>query len=95
MAKDILIGTDGDLLIQSGNLVFGEADSQNLENLLLLNVGDLKWNPMLGCGMIRLTNSRINPQILIRDITLNLKADGWKDIKVSITGMDIKVDATR
>lgn len=95
MVKDILLDTNHDILLKDGNLVFGDASAQNLEVILILNVGELKWNPLLGCGMIRLTQGRINPQVVIRDIELVLKADGWKNIKVTIIGGDITVDATR
>jgi hypothetical protein len=95
MAKDILTDIDGDVLLNNNDLAAGDGDAQNLERLLMLNTGELKHAPLLGCNMIRLTNGRINPQVVIRDIELNLKADAWKNVNVDIKGGDIKVDAIR
>jgi hypothetical protein len=95
MAKDFILDSENDLLLKDGDLVFEDADAQNLQAILMINPGGLIWQPLLGSGLIRLTNGKIDPQRIIRDINVNLKSDGWKNIKINIQGTEIKVDATR
>lgn len=98
MAKDFLLDTDGDLLQKDGDLVFDEADGQNIESLLFLNQGDLKYAPITGVGILKITNARIgSTQVVEGNIKQQLMADNWKDESVSfdsITG-NISVDAVR
>lgn len=95
MAKDILLDSDGDLLLIDGDIVFDEANSQNIESLMMLNQGELKNSPLTGVGIIRVTNARINRQLIIRDIRMQLDVDGWKDTEVQFDGENINVSGLR
>lgn len=95
MAKDILTDETGDIIIANGDLNFGNNDAQHIEDICMLSSGELKYAPRLGAGLVRLTNGRINPQAVVRDVELNLRADNWKQTKVKVIGSDIQVDAVR
>lgn len=98
MAKDIMLGSDGDLLQKDGDIVFDESDGQNIEALLLLNQGDLKYSAVTGVGIMRITNSRLaNRQVVEGNIKQQLNADNWKDesIKFDPATGNISVDAVR
>ena len=90
MAKDILTDDDRDLLFTaSGDLVFGDGDSQALERVALLNQGELKANPILGYGAGRLINSRLDKIVEEGKLRQQLLADKWVNIKVDINGQDV------
>jgi hypothetical protein len=98
MAKDFLLNTDGDLDLRDGDIAFDEADGQSLEALLFLGQGDLKYAPLTGVGIVRITNSKVGgSQILEGVIKQQLLADNWRVAVVffdTITG-DINVNALR
>lgn len=98
MAKDFLLDTDGDLFQKNGDLVFDEADGQNIESLLLLNQGDLKYSPITGVGLFKITNARIgSTQVVEGNIKQQLAADNWQDevVKFDLETGNISVDAVR
>jgi hypothetical protein len=95
MAKDILLDTDRDLLLKNGDIVFDEADAQNIETLVILNQGDLKDNPLVGCNSYKLINGRVDPAAVKRVISLQLTGDGYQDQEISFNGSDLYVTATR
>ena len=92
---DILIDTDGDILINATGLVFGDGDAQALERLLKLNTGELKATPLVGTNLIRLANKRGSVQEVKQDIKVQLINDGWINETITITGQNLSVDATR
>ena len=94
MARDILIDTDGDVIIAL-DLKMGNGDKQNLETLLMATVGSVAYKPLMGCDVIRLTNARINSQLVARDIKVQLIADNWTNEKINFDGENLTVDATR
>jgi hypothetical protein len=98
MAKDILLNNEGDLELRDGDVVFDEADGQSLEALLFLCQGDLKYSPLTGVGITRITNSKVgSSQVLEGIVKQQLLADNWKDEVVSFNNAtgDINVNAVR
>jgi hypothetical protein len=95
MAKDILLDTDRDLLLKNGDLVFDEADSQNIETLVILNQGDLKDNPLVGCNSFKLINGKVDPTAVKRAISIQLTGDGFQDQEISFNGAELYVSAVR
>jgi len=96
MASDLLIDiTSRDLQVESGDLVVGYADGQNLEDLMETHQGEIKADPLVGVGVSRIVKQRQGAELLLGKARLQMKADGWKDIKVKYNGRDLHVDATR
>ncbi len=83
--KGLLLGTDGDLLVEGGALAVGASDSQSVELIVSACKGEFKEFPMLGVGLVNsLKKQSTSVDSLKRDIDINLKADGYK-----VTGFDM------
>lgn len=95
MAKDIILDDDGDVLITAKGIVMGDASKSNLLRLVNLNTGMLRHAPLVGCNIYRLVNARYSDQLVLRDIRLQLKADGWVDETVTYDGKNLDVNAVR
>ena len=76
MAKDILLGDDGDLLIRDGDFVIGDSLTQDVSRILKLNKGSLKSDPLLGVNLIELMNSEASQTSVETIVRLNLQRDG-------------------
>lgn len=83
MAKDILLGDDGDLKIVNGDFAIGDSLTQDVSRILKLNKGELKSDPLLGCNMIELMNSESSKTNIETVVRLNLERDGkdYNEIK--------------
>lgn len=96
MAKDILTDENRDILMTaSGDMVFGDGDSQALERVALLNPGEVKANPILGFGAARLTNSRFDKVVEEGKLKQQLVGDKWVNIDVSLDGQNMYVFGER
>lgn len=51
--KDILTGTDGELLIRNGDFAVGFSELDEVARILELSQGELKSDPILGPGLNR------------------------------------------
>jgi len=77
--KGILIGENGDLLIENGSLVLGESDAQHVDAIISACKGEFKELPALGVGIVSyLKKQNASLESIKREITVNLKADGYK-----------------
>lgn len=85
--NDILLDNDDDLLVLDGDLVLGDTLTQDVGIILRLNQGDLKSDPLLGPGLIRMINGSANPIGLQKLVRLHLARDGknYDNIKHLIT----------
>ncbi len=95
MAKDLLLDQTGDLLFKNGDLVIGESDQQHVQDMLITNVGSNKAAPLFGIGLINYLNAPFTSstrQKLKKEITLQLKADGARNVDVKV-GETINVEA--
>lgn len=95
--KDILLDSQGDLLIANGDFVVGNALEQQIEHLFLADKGAYKDSPLTGVGIQKLINGRLKgPQQLVREGKLQLQTDGWKEVDLQINeDLEIKVHAIR
>jgi len=83
--KGLLLGADGDLLVEGGGLAVGVSDAQSVELLVSACKGEFKEFPMLGVGLVNyLKKQNTSIDSLKREIDINLKADGYK-----VTGFDM------
>lgn len=72
---DIMLGPDDDLLID-GDLVLGESYLQEVGILIRLNPGELKADPVLGPGLIRMVNGKVNANEIKTVVKVHLERDG-------------------
>lgn len=74
---DLLLDEDGDVLIENGDFVFGEATTQNQELILVAHKGEFKESPELGVGI---SNALLqeNLQEVLNSIRRNFEYDGMK-----------------
>lgn len=84
--RGILIGDDGDLLIEvtrdaqnkiTDGLVIGDVTSQNQNTILLAEKGEIKNSPLLGVGIASYLDDE-TPSELLREVRINLRLDGQK-----------------
>lgn len=86
MANNDILLDNFDLKIANGDLVIGESNDQDMELIALTNLGEWKRAPLMGAGVARMANARSSTQqVILRDYTLMLKADGFINIKVNGT----------
>ena len=78
MAKDLLLGDDDDLDFVAGDLVAGDADSQDVGLILRTNQGDWRQSPLVGFG------SEVGRDQFVRDLDTQLRLDGFEDNHVAL-----------
>lgn len=76
MGKDILLGDDGDLLIENGDFVIGDSIDQEVQAILELAQGELKEDPVLGVDLFRMIHSNATEAELKQRVKLHLERDG-------------------
>lgn len=82
-AKDILLDSDGDLLIENGDFKIGDSDAQHIKDILRAFPGWWKEFSSVGVGMAQYLNSSGKQQEIQRNIKLQLEADGYnQDLNV-------------
>lgn len=82
-AKDILLDSDGDLLIENGDFKIGDSDTQHITDILRAFPGWWKEFSSVGVGMARYLNSSGKQQEIQSNIKLQLEADGYnQDLNV-------------
>lgn len=91
---DILNDSDGDILIQNGDIVYGPADQQHIEDIMLAHKGHYKQSPAVGVG-IRSEIKGSGGEKLRREIKLQLEADGFNVKKLFVNKGEINIDADR
>lgn len=91
MPTDILLDGTLDLLIQSGDLVAGEATRQHQTLLLLTEKGENREFPTRGVG-VRSWQNDDAPGNLLGRIKREFEADGMTVKQVSGTGYQVQVE---
>ncbi len=90
---DILLDEDGDLMLdENGEPVVGDVTIQNQRLLLATSKGDWKLYPLVGVGLNEFVDDE-SPRDLMREIRMQLKADGQVIKSIEIKGENINVDA--
>lgn len=99
MAKinDILLDDTGDLLIRGGDFAVGPALETQIEHLMLADKGAYRDNPLIGAGIKRAINGRLNsPGMVIKEAKLQLQGDGWQNIDVQLSpNQEMYINADR
>ncbi len=92
--KDILLASDFDLFISSGDLVIGDATNQHQAILLKAGPGEIKQQPTTGVGMEAFLLDE-DKSLLLREIRSQFTKDGMRVSRVSITtNGSLTIDAT-
>lgn len=84
---DILIDSNAkDAILRDGDFVTGDSLDQEVELILSMEQGELKEDPMLGAGLIRLVHSNGNELSIRQLASVHLARDGksYDDIKKRI-----------
>lgn len=92
--RDLLLDTDGDILIESGDLAIGNSDLQHQHDILRAHKGSYKEHPEIGVGIIDDVNND-NPNDLLRRIRANFEYDGMtvQSLKIKDNG-NLAIDAS-
>lgn len=79
MRKGIVIDENGGLVIDGGSMVIGETDAQNVQLILSANKGDFRFEPLVGCNLIRFVKSRGSSiSEMRRETKVQLQGDGYR-----------------
>lgn len=85
--SDILLDPEtNDVIIRDGDFVIGDSQDQEVALILTMNPGELKEDPLLGAGLMRLVQSNAS-ELKIRQLaSAHLARDGksYEDIKKRI-----------
>ncbi|CAN5437071.1 hypothetical protein BH09BAC1_BH09BAC1_05020 [soil metagenome] len=97
-AKDILLDSDGDLLIREGDFVVGPSDDQHVLDILMSAPGDWRQSPLVGVNIITFLNAPMDGtqrNALRQKIALQLQLDGIRISEMDLMDLNnvtIKVD---
>ena len=82
--QDILMGSDFDLLMPGGDIVYGDSVALHQKNILLASKGSYKQSPLVGVDMFMWLNDE-RPEDMMREIRLQFTKDGMTVKRLSIT----------
>lgn len=96
VAQDILINSDYDLLIQSGDIVVGESDQQHIALCVLTGPGHWKENPFFGFNAPMYEGANVNQAEMQANLIEQLTTDNAVlDKFVTKNGFIIDIAASR
>lgn len=76
-ATDILLGTDGDLPIETNNFTIGFSDIQHVSDAMISFPGEWKQYPQNGIGIGAFQKTRIDSLQVLSKIRQQLTNDGY------------------
>ncbi len=84
---DLFLDEDNDLTILNGDFRIDESEMQEVANILQLNQGELKSDPILGPNLIMMINSKASKKDIQRKVKLHLQRDNkvYEDIQDKIS----------
>ncbi len=92
--KDLLLNTDGDLLIVDGDFAIGESNGDDIQLIIASTPGDWKQFPNCGANATLEINNSDAYAFKLR-IEEQLKADGFTVNYVKLNNGEVEVDATK
>jgi len=78
-AVDFLVDANGDLQEDpvTQDWVEGNSDGQHIQDILTLEPGELKYDPLMGVGILKSMNGPSNNSALRKTILMQLEADEY------------------
>jgi hypothetical protein len=96
MVKDIELNDDLDLTIENGDFKISESDQTHVINIIKSNTGAFKQFPLVGVGIDYYIASSGTQQVIRRNITVQMEADGYKVNEIGVSGdLTYSIDANR
>lgn len=96
MVKDIELNDELDLTIENGDFRISESDQVHVINIIKSNTGAFKQFPLVGVGIDYYIASSGTQQVIKRNITVQMEADGYKVNEIGISGdSTYSIDANR
>jgi hypothetical protein len=94
-SQDLLINENGEIITANGDFLIGASDGQHIEQIFLLEPGELKESPLVGIGITKKINGVVDGK-LRREATIQLLADGYTIPEgVQIEDIIIQINAER
>jgi hypothetical protein len=87
MRQDIILGEDGDILTQNGDLIIGESSYQEMAAIINSHPGEYRHSPITGFTISRFLKKTETPQVRIRfvsELKVKLELDGFKNFKIDV-----------
>jgi len=88
---DILLDDDNDLLIEGGDLAFGDSNYQHIKHIMQAAPGHYKQFPTLGANAQNFINGSPSADGL-REVKIQLLADGYSVSKLAIVDGMITIE---
>ncbi|PKP26194.1 MAG: hypothetical protein CVU03_05005 [Bacteroidetes bacterium HGW-Bacteroidetes-2] len=73
--KGILIDSNDNIVIKNGTMAIGESEMQEVSLLLRMNPGELKSDPIIGAGLVRMIKSNTDKRKIQQRVKLTLQRD--------------------
>lgn len=90
-SRDFAVDETGRLVLRAGGIHVQESLTQEVGLLLITCKGEMRFDPLCGCDLVRRMNGRISRAQLERTARVQMERDGknWGDIK---RGVNIKTN---
>jgi hypothetical protein len=88
--KDLLLDSNFDVLIENGDLVYGESTRQHQELLILTQHGEWRESPMVGIGAATWLDDELNGANLAAAIKAGFEGDGMTVLTIKSVIVDNK-----
>lgn len=85
MRTDILKDDNGGLAFANGDFAIGQSDQQHVEDLLDLQVGEIKEFPLAGFGAINYIKKTVSAAEFKRDLKIYLNMDGYANPVIDVS----------
>jgi hypothetical protein len=89
MAVNDITLEDKDLKISNGDFVIEQSDPQHIELIIDSHIGSWKQYPLCGVGIENFTKSSGQSLALKRTISVQLEADGYSGVDVTVNPLDV------
>jgi hypothetical protein len=86
MRKDLLLNENYEIQIANADFVIGQSDEQHVECLVITEKGQIKFSPASGFGLYSRLKQRLqNTQQFVRELKIELDADGYTNAEIDIS----------
>ena len=89
-----MLDENGDLDFTGGDFAIGESDGQHIQDILLIEPGELKSDLLTGVGIQKKINGSADGELRATTM-LQLQADGYQVNSLNLNEEIIQIDAER